>query len=76
MQEITLPDVLTFDWDKGNSIKSWIKHRVTAREQEQAFFNKERIILEDKKHSQWKNDFCCTVKLKRKGSLLLLSLYE
>lgn len=52
MEEVTLPDVLSFEWDKGNSTKSWIKHRVSREEQEQAFLTKEKIIVEDKKHSE------------------------
>ncbi len=51
MGEISLPSVLEFDWDEGNSTKSWVKHRVSAKEQEQAFLYKERILVEDKKHS-------------------------
>lgn len=40
-----------FQWDKGNSEKSWIKHRVTRIECEQIFFNKPLIVSDDKKHS-------------------------
>ncbi len=57
MEEIILSDVLEFEWDKGNSTKSCIKHRVSAKEQEQAFFAKDMIIIEDKKHSQQEKRF-------------------
>ena len=52
MGEILLPDILTFEWDEGNSTKSWVKHKVSTDEQEQAFFTKKKIIIEDQKHSQ------------------------
>lgn len=51
MGEEILPDVLEFDWDENNSMKSWAKHRVSAKEQEQAFLNKKKIIVADEKHS-------------------------
>lgn len=41
-----------FEWDKGNILKSWERHKVTASECEQIFFNKPLIAAEDVKHSQ------------------------
>jgi uncharacterized DUF497 family protein len=41
-----------FEWDKGNSGKNWLKHRVTPYECEQAFFNQPLIVADDEKHSQ------------------------
>jgi uncharacterized DUF497 family protein len=41
-----------FDWDKGNSEKNWIQHRVTQGECEQVFFNEPIIVSNDEKHSQ------------------------
>jgi uncharacterized DUF497 family protein len=41
-----------FQWDKGNSLKSWLKHRVTEGEAEQAFFNEPLLLSEDESHSQ------------------------
>lgn len=57
MREITLPAVLTFDWDIGNTTKSWIRHRVSAKEQEEAFLAKERMIVEDENHSKQEKRF-------------------
>jgi len=57
MEEVVLPRVLEFDWDEGNRTKSWIKHRVSAKEQEQAFFIKKKIVIEDKKHSEKERRF-------------------
>lgn len=52
MEEIILKDALTFEWDEWNSTKSWIKHKVSVREQEQAFFDSNKRAFKDAKHSQ------------------------
>ncbi len=72
MEEIALPDVLSFEWDEGNNTKSWIRHRVSAKEQEQAFFTKESIIAEDKKHSQQEKRFLLYSKT-NKGRRLIIA---
>ena len=41
-----------FDWDKGNSYKSILKHKVSAQESEEVFANKPLIILPDETHGQ------------------------
>lgn len=51
MEEIILPDILTFEWDEGNSTKSWVKHKVSLKEQEQAFFDKHKRAFKDTEHS-------------------------
>ena len=40
-----------FDWDEGNLLKNWEKHRVSASECEQIFFNRPLIVAPDEKHS-------------------------
>ena len=40
-----------FEWDKGNLLKNWEKHEVTASECEQLFFNRPLTAAEDEKHS-------------------------
>ena len=40
-----------FQWDKGNLLKIWEKHRVTPVECEQIFFNRPLITAQDVKHS-------------------------
>lgn len=40
-----------FQWDQGNSLKSWLKHRVNEGEAEQIFFNEPLLLLEDETHS-------------------------
>lgn len=41
-----------FQWDKGNYLKNWEKHGVTASECEQIFFNRPIISARDIKHSE------------------------
>ena len=40
VEELTLPEVLSFDWDEGNLEKNWIKHKVLFKEAEEIFYNK------------------------------------
>ena len=41
-----------FQWDAGNSDKSWIKHGVSRAEAEQAFFNQPLVVDFDESHSR------------------------
>jgi uncharacterized DUF497 family protein len=41
-----------FEWDEGNLLKNWEKHRVSASECEQVFFNRPLVTLPDRAHSQ------------------------
>ncbi len=41
-----------FDWDEGNLLKNWEKHRVSAVECEQVFFNRPVVAAEDTEHSR------------------------
>lgn len=40
-----------FDWDESNLLKNWEKHRVSASECEQVFFNLPLIARSDTEHS-------------------------
>ena len=40
-----------FEWDEGNLLKNWEKHRVSASECEQVFFNRPLVAAPDEKHS-------------------------
>jgi hypothetical protein len=40
-----------FQWDAGNSDKSWIKHGVSRAEAEQVFFNQPLALAPDQGHS-------------------------
>ena len=48
-----------FDWDKGNEVKNWNKHRVSKREAEQVFFNRPLLISPDQRHSKEEQRFGC-----------------
>ncbi|MCF6264839.1 MAG: BrnT family toxin [Xanthomonadales bacterium] len=43
--------IVGFDWDEGNSRKSYEKHAVSQAEAEQTFFNDPLLLLLDEKHS-------------------------
>ncbi len=40
-----------FDWDDGNATKNWTRHRVSAAEVEQVFFNAPLLVAADDAHS-------------------------
>ena len=46
-----------FQWDKGNSLKSWLKHHVSEREAEEIFLNEPLLLAIDEKHSQQESRF-------------------
>lgn len=41
-----------FDWDKGNIDKNRIRHKVTAKECEEVFFQKPLLLVSDARHSE------------------------
>lgn len=45
------------DWDEGNLLKNWEKHRVSASECEQLFFNRPLIAMPDPQHSTGESRF-------------------
>ena len=47
----TIADLTGFQWDEGNLLKNWEKHRVSAVECEQVFFNKPVLAVPDEEHS-------------------------
>jgi len=47
----SLRECVGFDWDDGNLFKNWERHRVSAFECEQVFFNHPLIAAPDEKHS-------------------------
>ena len=47
-----ISDCTGFEWDEGNLFKNWEKHRVSAAECEQIFFNKPLVAGADQRHSQ------------------------
>lgn len=71
MQEITLTDVVEFDWDESNSSKSWVKHKVSVKEQEQAFFDKKNESLLIRSICKLRNDFYYLRRQRKEESSLL-----
>ncbi len=61
-----------FDWDAGNSVKNWIKHQVSIKESEQAFFNEPIIVLEDIKHSEVESRFYLLGKTDKKRLFMVV----
>lgn len=52
-----LADLTGFDWDEGNLLKNWERHRVSAAECEQVFFNRPLITGTDDEHSKGERRF-------------------
>jgi uncharacterized protein len=46
------PGVEGFQWDEGNSSKTWRRHRVTQTEAEQVFLNRPMVVVGDTAHSE------------------------
>ena len=46
------PQVSGFEWDAGNSDKSWRRHGVSQGEAEQVFFNRPIVVAGDPKRSE------------------------
>jgi uncharacterized DUF497 family protein len=44
------PGIIGFQWDEGNSAKTWQRHRVTQAEAEQVFLNRPLVVGEASKH--------------------------
>jgi uncharacterized DUF497 family protein len=47
-----ISECVGFDWDVGNLLKNWERHKVSASECEQIFFNTPLIAAPDIKHSK------------------------
>jgi len=46
-----LSECIGFDWDETNFLKNWERHRVSAFECEQMFFNRPLVTAQDEKHA-------------------------
>ena len=44
--------LVSFEWNRGNFNKNWLKHRITNKECEESFFDQNRKIYKDKLHSK------------------------
>lgn len=51
MKAVLFKNIISFEWDKGNKDKSFLKHGVTNEECEEVFFNGNKRLFKDKQHS-------------------------
>ncbi|MBA7500177.1 hypothetical protein ES704_02930 [subsurface metagenome] len=52
-----LTHVSGFEWNEGNIIKNWERHKVTYFECEEIFFNEPIVVQHDKVHSAYENRY-------------------
>lgn len=52
-----LTHVSGFEWNEGNIIKNWERHKVTYFECEEIFFNEPLVVQHDKIHSTHENRY-------------------
>lgn len=52
-----LPEPVIFEWDKWNSDKNFIKHKVSNKEAEEVFEKEDKVILVDEKHSYFEQRY-------------------
>ncbi len=60
-----------FEWDDGNINKNWLKHKVSAAECEQIFFNRPLVIQDDTKHSEAEKRFYALGRTDSKRNLFI-----
>jgi uncharacterized DUF497 family protein len=50
---------MTFEWDEAKNQENIEKHLISFEEAQEAFYDKKRIIIKDKKHSKQEDRFFC-----------------
>ena len=50
---------MTFEWDETKNLENIQKHNVSFEMAQEAFFDKDRIIVADSKHSKKEERFFC-----------------
>jgi len=50
---------MTFEWDENKNLDNIVKHKVSFEIAQEAFFDKNRIIVKDKKHSKREERYFC-----------------
>ena len=50
---------MTFEWDEAKNEDNIEKHHISFEMAQEAFFDKKRIIIEDKKHSKKEKRYFC-----------------
>ncbi len=63
---------IEFEWDKGNTNKNFLKHRVRNEECEEIFFDPEKRILRDPLHSDKEKRFIIIGQTKKRRILFIV----
>ncbi len=50
---------MTFEWDNNKNIDNCLKHKISFEKAQYAFFDNNRMILKDEKHSIVEDRFFC-----------------
>lgn len=69
---IVLPEPLLFEWDRGNRLKNFQKHRVTNEECEEIFFDPYKKIAQDILHSGREERYVL-IGMTKKGRILFIA---
>ena len=54
---------MTFEWDEGKNQDNNLKHNISFEEAQYAFFDQDRIIYQDERHSLVEERFFCIGKI-------------
>lgn len=71
-EEPPIPDVFQFEWDDGNSEKSWARHGVRPSEREELFGEQPLLLAEDLSPSQNEPRFLALGKTRAGRRLLVV----
>lgn len=60
-----------FDWDEGNKLKNWLKHKVSVKEAESVFQDQKAIFAKDPKHSELEQRYSVIGRSKKDRKLII-----
>lgn len=69
---VILKKPVEFIWDKGDKDKNWLKHRVSNQECEEAFFDENKKITKDLRHSKKEKRYILLGKTKKNRLLFIV----
>lgn len=67
-----LKDALEFEWDDGNRGKNSQKHGITDSESEESFFDSEKKVLKDTRHSKQENRYILIGQTRQQKTLFVV----
>lgn len=67
-----LKNAIIFDWDRGNTGKNFIKHKVKDEECEEVFFDPRKKLLKDTLHSKKEVRYIILGKTKKQRLLFIV----